>query len=33
MVLEIVEIENYGERIQKMNEFIEFMEMEMEVKK
>ncbi len=28
MILEIVEIDNYPERIAKMNEFIEFMEIE-----
>ena len=28
MVLEIVEVENYAERIEKMNEFIEYMESE-----
>jgi len=28
MILEIVEVDNYAERIEKMNEFIEFMEEE-----
>ena len=28
MILEIVEIDNYAERIEKMNEFIEFMTFE-----
>lgn len=28
MILEIVEVDNYAERIEKMNEFIKFMEAE-----